>query len=192
MGAHSLNELGTKSGVYEILEALTPDQCSHMIDLFETHPDLQQPGITGNGVDPDVKQSTDLYIKPISFWQSIDTLLFDSLALALGELQLVNDFFMQHQMVDEGYQIQRTDPGQYYHWHCDDLPPKHRTMVAIWYLNDLQHDQGGRTQFKQQDLSIRPAAGTLLLFPPYHTHTHRGETLNYGQKWIATTWLQIP
>ena len=63
-----------------------------------------------------------------------------------------------------------------------------RQLVAVWYLNSLDQ-QGGETEFQQQDVSITPEAGKLLLFPPFWTHLYRGKTLQSGHKYIATTWV---
>lgn len=63
-----------------------------------------------------------------------------------------------------------------------------RQLVAIWYLNDVP-GPGGETEFPLQDVSIRPAQGKLILFPPFWTHVHRGVTLKTGVKYTATTWI---
>ena len=78
---------------------------------------------------------------------------------------------------DMGYAIQRTRPGEYYHWHIDGGSHQFmdRQLVAIWYLNDVA-GPGGATEFEYQELSVRPEQGKLLLFPPFWTHRHRGTT----------------
>ena len=60
--------------------------------------------------------------------------------------------------------------------------------TPIWYLNDLD-GKGGATEFANQEVSIQPETGKLLLFPPFWTHLHRGATLHAGRKYIATTWV---
>ena len=91
---------------------------------------------------------------------------------------------------DMGYGIQRTLPGEYYHWHIDGGSHafSHRQLVAIWYLNDVE-GPGGETQFRLQGVSITPRTGKLILFPPFWTHEHRGVTLQSGVKYLATTWV---
>ena len=85
------------------------------------------------------------------------------------------------------YEMERALPGEYYHWHVDSGPGpfSERQLVAIWYLNDVP-GPGGETEFPRQGVSIRPAQGKLLLFPPFWTHVHRGVTLETGVKYIAT------
>ena len=90
-----------------------------------------------------------------------------------------------------GYAIQRTNSGEFYHWHVDGGSHEFssRQLVAIFYLNDLSDDQGGKTEFLNQNLSIKPETGKLILFPPLWTHKHRGQIVSSGQKYIATTWI---
>ena len=99
-------------------------------------------------------------------------------------------FFAANKFKDIGYNLQRTLPGEYYHWHVDAGPGEFsaRQMVAIWYLNDVP-GPGGETEFPLQGVLIRPAQGKLVLFPPFWTHVHRGVTLQAGVKYIATTWV---
>ena len=70
-----------------------------------------------------------------------------------------------------GYGLQRTDPGEYYHWHIDGGSHdfSQRQLVAIWYLNDVP-GPGGETEFSFQNVKINPEVGKLLLFPPFWTH----------------------
>lgn len=189
-----ITEVKEGFGVYEIANALSPAECQHLIDTFETHPEDQYQGVAGPGVDLAVKRSKDMVIREQDYCQEADRVLFKSLSVGLKLLGTKNEFFHKHTVDDNGYQIQRTNPGEFYHWHYDNDAPngsltQSRVMVAIWYLNTLEDRQGGRTQFKHQKLSIVPEAGKLIFFPPYHTHVHRCETLAYGQKYIATTWM---
>ena len=90
-----------------------------------------------------------------------------------------------------GYGIQRTDPGQYYHWHVDGGSHdfSNRQLVAIFYLNEVKEKQGGTTDFLYQGVNVIPETGKLILFPPFWTHKHRGAKVISGQKYIATTWV---
>ena len=58
------------------------------------------------------------------------------------------------------------------------------------YLNTV--DEGGKTEFKYQDLAIKPEAGTLLIWPAAYTHVHRANPDLVGKKYIATGWFVYP
>ena len=72
-------------------------------------------------------------------WKDIDETLFTSLAKALSSVKKEYDFF-KGAFKDVGYAIQRTNPGEFFHWHIDADNPgfSDRQLVAIWYLNDVQ------------------------------------------------------
>ena len=189
--SQSITELKPGSFVFEKPAALAIDICNEMIARFEKHPQDQYPGRIGQSADHDasVKKSTDLVLSGKSHWQDLDRELLRSLSLALHEFKQVFPFF-NGAFKDMGYAIQRSNPGEYYHWHIDGGSHEfsQRQLVAIWYLNSLD-DQGGETEFEYQDIQVTPEAGKLILFPPFWTHRHRGNTLRRGSKYIATTWV---
>jgi 2OG-Fe(II) oxygenase superfamily len=62
-----------------------------------------------------------------------------------------------------------------------------RYLVLLWYLNDVI--KGGETRFPQLGLSVKPAAGRLLMFPPYWMYQHEGVAPHSGDKFILSTYL---
>ena len=192
MANQPIQEVQPGSFIFAQSGALALDICGEMIDRFERHGDEQYPGRIGQTVqhDDSIKRSTDLVLSGKPHWRDLDRELFRSLSRALAQFKKRYPFF-DGPFKDMGYAIQRTDPGEYYHWHIDGGSHEFadRQLVAIWYLNDVAEDGGGATQFEYQQVSVRPEAGKLLLFPPFWTHQHRGETLASGRKYIATTWV---
>jgi hypothetical protein len=186
-----ISEIKPGSFIFEKKNALPGDVCSEIIDRFELNPDDQYPGRIGQqgSEDTDMKRSTDLVVSGNSHWKDIDRLLFSSLDRALHEFNSLHPFF-KGQFKDMGYGIQRTSAGEYYHWHIDGGSHdfSHRQLVAIWYLNNLT-GSGGSTEFRYQNIRVNPEAGKLILFPPFWTHEHRGQRLQQGLKYIATTWV---
>ncbi len=184
-------EVKPGSFVFEQRNALALDICAEMIDRFERYPDDQYPGRIGQTMqfDDSIKRSTDLVISGRQHWKDLDHELFRSLNRALSEFKQYYPFFAGP-FKDNGYAIQRTNPGEFYHWHIDGGSHDFamRQLVAIWYLNTVD-GEGGETEFKYQEIKIQPEAGKLALFPPFWTHLHRGKKLASGQKYIATTWV---
>lgn len=62
-----------------------------------------------------------------------------------------------------------------------------RYLVLLWYLNDVI--EGGETRFPQLGLSVKPATGRLLMFPPYWMYQHEGVPPHSGDKYILSTYL---
>ena len=188
----SIREVKPLSFIYEKERALPPDVCAEAIRRFEASADQQVPGRIGQAgeIAPQVKRSTDLRISGREDWRDIDRILAQQLVSTFNAFALEFPFFAANKFKDIGYNLQRTLPGEYYHWHVDAGPGEFsaRQMVAIWYLNDVP-GPGGETEFPLQEVTIRPAQGKLLLFPPFWTHVHRGGKLEKGVKYIATTWI---
>ena len=186
-----LKEVKPATFIYEADGALEDSVCRDMVQRFEAAGDEQYEGFIGQTVTKDrsVKRSTDLVVSGKPHWKDIDARLFQSLARALRAIRERHPFF-GGAFKDMGYAIQRTLPGEYYHWHIDGGSHafSHRQLVAIWYLNDVD-GPGGETEFRYQDVAIRPRTGKLILFPPFWTHEHRGVTLQSGVKYLATTWV---
>ena len=187
----TITEVKEQSFIFEKQRALPIDVCNEMVRRFEEYADEQYAGRIGQLVqqDRDTKRSTDLVVSGKSHWKDIDRALFRSLGLAMQELRETFPYF-KGAFKDVGYAIQRTDPGEFYHWHIDGGSHEfsQRQLVAVWYLNDVA-GPGGETEFSFQGVRIRPEAGKLVLFPPFWTHEHRGVTLQAGVKYIATTWV---
>lgn len=184
-------EVKPNSFIYEIDDALPKDVCREMVRRFEENVDEQYQGRIGQLQEQDleIKRSTDLVVSGKEHWKDIDRALFRSLSVVLHQFRETYPYF-KGPFKDMGYAIQRTNPGEFYHWHIDGGSHEFadRQLVAVWYLNDVE-GPGGETEFLFQDVKIRPQEGKLLLFPPFWTHEHRGATLQKGAKYIATTWV---
>ena len=190
-GPGALREIVPRSFIFQLPKALPREVCREMVRRFEACAPEQYKGRVGHHatLDTAVKRSTDLVMSGKSHWKDLDAALFQSLVSALDRLTGRHPFF-GGRFKDIGYAVQRTVPGEFYHWHIDggshDL--SHRQLVAIWYLNDVE-GPGGETEFRHQSVKVTPEEGKLILFPPFWTHEHRGVVLERGVKYIATTWV---
>lgn len=188
---YELHEVKSHSFIFEIPNALPAEICQEMIRRFELKKDQQYEGLIGQmqQKDQSIKRSTDLVVSGKEDWKDVDGILFRSLGFAMRVFREKYPYF-KGPFKDMGYAIQRTNPGEFYHWHIDGGSHEfsQRQLVAVWYLNDVP-GPGGETEFLFQDVKIRPEQGKLILFPPFWTHEHRGATLQKGVKYIATTWV---
>lgn len=187
----TVREVKPNTFIFEKNGALNGDLCDSIVRRFEDASDEHRPGYVGQNrmENPDLKRSTDFFIGNKDKWKDADEALFRSLMDALRELCLAFPYF-RGKFKDVGYNLQRTQKGEFYHWHIDSDSRElsDRQLVAIWYLNEVD-GPGGETEFLFQDVRVKPERGKLLLFPPFWTHPHRGTTLKSGVKYIATTWV---
>tara|TARA_Y100000766_G_scaffold276385_1_gene280480 strand:+ start:627 stop:1211 length:585 start_codon:yes stop_codon:yes gene_type:complete len=186
------HEVSPGSFIYTLPNALETDFCEEVITRFENSSSHHKSGRIGQeaSIDADIKRSTDLRISGLADWVDIDKAFLFSLQSGLSLLSGLHPFFKSNSFKDMGYQIQRSSSGEYYRWHIDTGPGplSQRQLVAIWYLNNLD-EKGGKTEFFHQNVSVTPEAGKLILFPPFWTHLHQGESVLASDKYIATTWI---
>lgn len=92
------------------------------------------------------------------------------------------------------YKLQRTDPGGGYHiWHCENISARYSRRIGVYilYLNTLEPEEAGETEFLYLQKRIPPREGTLLIFPAGYTHTHRGNPPFKRSKYIMTGWIEF-
>ena len=181
----------TKSSdfIYIQKDALPRSFCNNVIQKFELD-DRKRQGQVGSGVRLEIKRSCDLSITGKEDWKSYDEAFFKSLNNALKEyLRFIPEEYIQFKALgrfedDTGYQIQKTQPGDYYIWHHDQT--KTRLVTFIWYLNDVKDD--GYTEFID-GTRIQPEAGKLNIFPATWDFLHRGVSPKTETKYICTGWV---
>jgi len=188
--------------IYECDDVFPVDFCNRVIDKFEKS-NLKFKGTIGDSITSSIKKSTDLRIYDEPEWVEEEKYFHDMIRKAMKKyetflLKMDVDDQVKKSMSDiliESYvyppQIQRTEPGQYYHWHHDQgYPPQWKKFTYIIYLNDVEKDSGGTTEFSCGKI-IQPKAGKIIFFPCTWTYFHRGKTLEKGVKYIATNGLMI-
>jgi len=128
--------------------------------------------IPASKISTDIKIITDQYSK----------LIFETLK---GYI----DIFDIHESikVSEDFGLLKYSSGEYYHSHYDGGTESGRSVSAILYLNDDY--QGGEIEFANFNLTIKPKAGTFILFPSNYAYTHTAKPILSGTKYAIVTWL---
>lgn len=181
--------------------ALSASFCKKTIKKFEERVEDQKHGIVGGGYVPSIKRSTDLHISGNDAWTIEDKVFYESLNKHYDIYRKhVNHSGLYEEMGrncnDVGYQLQKTVPGEYYHWHHDSIPEwniqtetlSNRIVTFIWYLNDVTDDNGGYTEFID-GTRIQPKQGKMLFFPSTWNYVHRGVSPVDEIKYICTGWM---
>mgnify|MGYP001215059155 FL=1 len=154
--------------IVEYDDVIPADTCKKIIEKFE-YDQRKSKGVTASDNDPNdpIKKSTDLWISQWPEWEQEDQIFFDALKPYVKEyLSFIKEKLgdvVKHsgELVDSGYQIQRTNSGEGYGWHTDDdvspildtivfplrgyrdsgsVLSTRRLFTYMWYLND---DFGG-------------------------------------------------
>lgn len=147
------------------------------VHAVESQEDLSVKSHVRNNLATELKVGFD---QPIE-WFEIGSLIFKYInqyakenEFAFGGLEPIG---MLHYKAGEGFYIPHVD-------HSDISP---RAAAALLYLNDVE--EGGETHFVNFDISIKPKAGTLVLFPGNYPYLHGAKTPISNDKFVIVTWF---
>ncbi len=201
--------------VYENI--LSEEVCKHLIETFEESPELQFYGKVGDGgTDPEIKSSSDLNlllaldkkagIKGMilqNIRQAVDTHVvkyfkkypYSKLNFTEDSTnqEVLDNIHTKYSFWSRTLMMKKYNKGKdgFHAFHEDNgkqFPTAARTLVCMFYLNDV--DKGGETEFYHQDVKIKPTTGSLVIFPAYFTHLHKGHIPISSDKYIMNIWLQ--
>ena len=170
--------------------AMSPEDCKKIIELFETRKDQIQAFNTGR------KEYSEIDI------DKFETLEWDKIKENfVNMMKTYEDKFKKDMNIHkddfppiismENIRIKKYLPNDKdeFKTHVDVLRAllAKRFLVYILYLTDVE--EGGETYFPRQNIKVKPKEGRLVMFPPFWTHEHRGVKLLKGIKYIETTWI---
>lgn len=198
--------------IYVRDNVLPEDKCKKIIRKFNANKKAHRQGTTGAGVNKSIKDSLDLMISDLSNWKKEDKLFSDIVKKGhenyfahlnspdINSFTLFTNPSMRYvfnplykpdlEIIDTGYQIQKTKAGKGYIWHNDFNQygqigsPEIRYLTFILYLNSVEE---GWTQFYNGD-QVSPQAGRLVFFPATWTYVHQGYPPKQT-KYLMTGWM---
>ena len=177
---------------------IEPTVCEEIIEYFEKNKQKQNQGLITSGINLEAKNRQDITLSPkelrlpenkiyISYFKSLFecykdyNLQWPFLSTIVNHLDIGN------------FNIGKYGPGQHFQKvHCErcGLNTLHRLFAFMTYLNNVE--EGGSTYFNHYDLDIKPTKGLTILWPAEWTHSHKGNVLKSGVKYIITGWLIFP
>ena len=171
--------------------------CDNLIKHFEENHTKQKSGVAGERLNISVKDSVDITMKPKEIllpgneaFKTYFDKLFKCYKAYIEEWPFLKTMDLN---LEIGYfNLQRYKPGQHFkeiHTERAGIDSLHRIFVFMTYLNDVE--EGGATYFNHYDLEIKPKKGLTLIWPAEWTHSHRGNILKEGKKYIITGWLNF-
>lgn len=189
------NFIGMYDGVF-------PDHyCQHMISEFER---IREKGHCGNRQSTEgakkTSKSDEFYflnlknhsVSPFNQETAINV-FWDGLQKCFNDYVSEYDVLKDCDLKCTSVKMQKTSPGGGYHiWHCEQNngDMSNRGLVYMVYLNDLDVDAAGETEFLYQRLRIPPKENTMIIWPASFTHTHRGNLVHGDRaKYVITGWF---
>jgi hypothetical protein len=193
--------------ILEIPNVFSPELCKNIINKFENDTANHVKGALedkgGNYVNEDWKSSTELNVSTSPGWEiannKIKYYIKNAVETYLEHIRGIfkdaeihkddTDFVLDHTLFPlhmGNSSIQKVNKGKHYRWHQDYMPGETRVFTSFVYLNTLEPDEGGTTDFINGK-SIRPEAGKMTIFPSAWPFIHTGRLIKADAKYILVT-----
>ena len=186
--------------IYEAHDMIPKTFCRELIEKFESDSRKQQGKIGGGsaGVDTTLKNCIDLAPEEITGWKLESNRIGKAFRTAFrnyknnlklnvfGEekAHIVDELFNNPNIIRSGFQMQRYGVGGHFKWHVDYTHCENRMCNFIIYLNDHE----ACTEFLNGK-KIKPETGKIVFFPTTWVHTHCGQPVDKGYKYIITGFI---
>ena len=194
--------------ILEIPNFIPNDICESIVRRFEADP-RKKPRYyyyTTNGVVVERDElNTELSLGDTEGWVDIDTLFHNYATKAYNEYMTRLQTNFAHYNTDihvydreldnksiyfTGFPLQRIEKGKFYPWHHDGITKKSYFLQVLFYMNTLEEDEGGCTEFIH-GRKVRPETGKMLIYPCSWVFPHTGNEVKGGPKYICTTTIGI-
>jgi hypothetical protein len=157
--------------------------CQSIIKKFDQDSRRQPEDVRENTVN--YREGESLYISGLSDWAFEDRQIFETLKGALPLYQDKTNALVPA-IGDTGYRVHRYDPGQICKLHTDGGPFQLNVFLAcVFYLND----NSGDLVFPNHNVSYRPVADSMVLFPTGFSYPHVSIPTT-DPRYIAVTWMK--
>jgi len=181
--------------IHEERNVLSKTFCQEMIEKFESDYRRRPGYLQGGHVDTTIKKCTDLSIERITGWgvecNRIEKAFNTAFRNYQNNLKLnvfgeekahsIDQLFNNPNITRTRFLMGRYGVGGHFNWHIDYIPYGNRICNFIIYLNDHE----ACTEFLNGK-KIKPETGKILLFPTTWVHTHCGQPVEKGNKYIIT------
>ena len=172
-----------KGDIYICRTALTKHNCKLMCKMFDDSPNKH---IAKEIYKGNTKESTQIVHIDGDEWKIFDKQIAEVVGKLGSEYFKKYDYNCSFHSLYP-YKIIRYLPGQSCEYHVDwGLNEANRLLTVLFYLNDVE--DGGETVFPHQGVTVKPKAGTCIVFPPYLTHRHYANSPKKHNKYIISTW----
>jgi hypothetical protein len=120
-----------------------------------------------------------------SFYTSLSNLFLENL------VPIEQDYQRTHHIGcswHDSYSILKYGVGQKFVDHVDDHPDFHRRVSTLYYINDDY--LGGEVNFPRFNLSIKPKANQMIIFPSTYVYNHSVSPVIEGTRYAVVSWLR--
>ena len=182
--------------IFEVDDIVPRALCEEIIEKFENDPN-KSVGVMSGGVCANLKNSIDLpMVDNHPEWESTVKKLKEHVYLGMSKyFEHLNKNVLcnkEHLLWNQFYnvnmttlQLQKYETGGHYVWHSDNNLEQSRLIAILIYLNDIDDESGGCTEFINGKI-IKPRVGKIVFFPATWTYPHRGQKVEKGVKYVVS------
>jgi hypothetical protein len=186
--------------IHEIDDAVSKDLCLKIISRFENDSRKVKGETVNYGLNENIKKSTDLRISSSpdmkKDWDDINNEVANIVREGLisyirySDQEGLTRCGVLERLMDTTNiglpVIEKMEKNGFYTWHNDGR--LNRVFTYILYLNDVDDDNGGSTEFLNGKI-IQPKTGKLVIFPSNIAYINRSNKLKNGSKYIITDFV---
>lgn len=126
------------------------------------------------------------YSSPNSIFNtSLSKLFFDSFSVVENDYK---SLFGISTTWHDSYGILKYGVGQKFTNHIDDHPDFHRRVSFVYYINE-DYD-GGEINFPRFNLSYKPRANEMIVFPSTYVYNHSVNEVTSGTRYAVVSWAR--
>jgi hypothetical protein len=171
--------------------ALQPGLCARMLESFHALERFQRPNGAGRQAGLEDSGWIELDLSALSD-PGFRAMLLDNMHRHLQHYVAATGLTLPVPATDKTSELvikrYRAGSADRFQPHFDSIGNvSNRYLVFLWYLNDVA--EGGETAFVDLGLEVKPAAGRLLMFPPYWMFQHAGRAPISNDKYILSTYF---
>jgi hypothetical protein len=120
-----------------------------------------------------------------AFNTSLSKLFFDSFSVAENDYK---NYFGINTTWHDHYGILKYGVGQKFTNHIDDHTDFHRRLSLVYYINDDY--VGGEINFPRFNLSYKPSANEIIIFPSTYVYNHSVNEVTDGTRYAVVSWAR--
>tara|TARA_Y100000389_G_scaffold40255_1_gene34809 strand:- start:3954 stop:4532 length:579 start_codon:yes stop_codon:yes gene_type:complete len=180
----------THIGIFD--DVIPSEKCQEIIEQFKLNKNRHRKGNVNGGHYWEGKITTDWNICS-NLDKDIDTFIYKTFSNCFKNY--IEKFKISHSSLpnticDSGYKVMKYIKGTgKFDIHIDNSfkATPNRFLTALLYLNTVE--EGGETEFPSQGITIKAKVGRVVMFPPFFTHPHKGNTPLSGNKYVINSFF---
>jgi len=119
------------------------------------------------------------------FYVTLDKLFFENCSpIEQDYMRMYGSYPDWH----DDYQVLKYGEGQFFTNHIDDHTDYHRRISTVYYLNE--NYTGGEINFPRFNISLKPKANQMILFPSTYVYNHSVSPVTEGTRYCVVSWLR--